>query len=82
MTENVTLTFQELQTLARHLTEWKRWRQYQDSATADKHWDRFIEKSREKAQWQAGLATEVDHWVELHDLHQSLMATLSRPVTS
>jgi len=42
MTENVTLTFQELQTLARHLTEWKRWRQYQDSATADKHWDRFM----------------------------------------
>ncbi|GEO68057.1 hypothetical protein [Levilactobacillus spicheri] len=76
MTENLLLNTQDSRELLQHLDEWQRWRQYQDPMTADMHWDRFIEKSREKAAWQAGLATEIDHWESLQAIHRALQDQL------
>lgn len=76
MTENLVLDARETQELVDHLAEWQRWRQYQDPMTADPHWDRFIAKSRDKAAWQAGLATEITHWESLHAIHLALQDQL------
>ncbi|WP_125584131.1 hypothetical protein [Levilactobacillus cerevisiae] len=72
MTENLVLAPPEALELAHHLDEWAKWRQTQDQTTADIDWERFIAKSREKAQWQAGLATEIDHWENLHAIQLEL----------
>ncbi|CAJ1230016.1 hypothetical protein [Levilactobacillus zymae] len=72
MTDNLVLAPPEARELAHHLDEWRKWRQSADDLTADPNWDRFIEKSREKAQWQAGLATEIDRWESLHAIHLAL----------
>ena len=72
MTENLVLDAPEALELAHHLDEWAKWRQTKDRTTADMDWDRFIAKSREKAQWQAGLATEIDHWENLHAIQMAL----------
>jgi len=76
MTENVVLAPPEALELAKHLDEWAKWRQTHDRTTADMDWDQFISKSREKAQWQAGLATEIDHWESLHAIQLALTDNL------
>lgn len=77
MTEKLLIAPPEVEVLADHLNEWSRWRQTADQATADQDWDRFIEKSRQKAQWEAGLATEIDHWESLHAIQMALMDNLA-----
>lgn len=77
MTENLVLAPPEALELAHHLDEWAKWRQTNDRTTADRDWDRFIAKSREKAQWQAGLATEIDHWENLHAIQMELTERLA-----
>ncbi|MFC6289976.1 hypothetical protein [Levilactobacillus angrenensis] len=72
MTENLVLAPPAARELAHHLDEWAKWRQTNDQTTADIDWDRFIAKSREKAQWQAGLAAEIDHWENLHAIQLAL----------
>ena len=72
MTDKLLIAPPEAEILAEHLNEWAQWRQTADTTTADRDWDRFIEKSRQKAQWEAGLATEIDHWESLHALQMAL----------
>ncbi|AKP64600.1 hypothetical protein FC99_GL000865 [Levilactobacillus koreensis JCM 16448] len=76
MTENLVLAPPEALELAKHLDEWAKWRQTTDRTTADMDWDRFIENSREKAEWQAGLATEIEHWENLHAIQMALQDNL------
>lgn len=77
MTEKLLIAPPEAEVLAEHLNEWAHWRQAADQTTADQDWDRFIEKSRKKAQWEAGLATEIDHWESLHAIQMALMDNLA-----
>jgi len=72
MTEKLLIAPPEAEVLADHLNEWTHWRQTADRTTADSDWDRFIEKSRQKAEWEAGLAAEIDHWESHHSLHMSV----------
>lgn len=72
MTEKLLIAPPEAEALADHLNEWTHWRQTADRTTADSDWDRFIEKSRQKAEWEAGLAAEIDHWESLHALQMAL----------
>ncbi len=72
MTEKLLIAPPEAEVLADHLNEWTHWRQTADRTTADSDWDRFIEKSRQKAEWEAGLATEIDHWESLHALQMGI----------
>lgn len=72
MTEKLLIAPSEAEVLTDHLKEWGHWRQ-----TADGDWDRFIEKSRQKAEWKAGLAAEIDHWESLHALQRALTDQLT-----
>lgn len=76
MTDNLVLAPPQARELAHHLDEWCKWRQSSDELTVDANWERFIEKSREKAQWQAGLAAEIDRWENLHAIHLALAEQL------
>ena len=76
MTDKLLIAPPQAKILAEHLNEWAQWRQTADATTADRDWDRFIEKSRQKAQWEAGLATEIDHWESLHALQMALTDNL------
>ncbi|KRO01355.1 hypothetical protein IV54_GL000407 [Levilactobacillus paucivorans] len=77
MTEKLLLDPKDLQVLADHLNEWTHWRQMKDRDTADSNWDHFIAKSREKSEWEAGLASEIDHWESLHALQMALTDKLT-----
>lgn len=77
MTENMVLAPPEALELAKHLDEWAKWRQTVDRTTADLDWNQFIEKSREKAEWEAGLAAEIAHWESLHAIQMVLTDNLS-----
>lgn len=72
MTTNLVLTPPEADQLIAHLEAWQKWRQRVDDLTADNDWDQFIVKSREKAQWQAGLAADIDRWENLHAIQLAL----------
>lgn len=76
MTENLVLDKQAQRELAHHLDEWARWRRTNDPMTAAQTWDQFIANSREKAEWQAGLATEIDHWESLNAIRLALQNDL------
>ncbi|MFC6275563.1 hypothetical protein ACFQET_08565 [Levilactobacillus tangyuanensis] len=76
MTENIVLAPPAALELAKHLDEWSKWRQTKDPLTADRDWQRFIAKSRDKAEWEAGLAVEIDRWEALHAIQLTLEDSL------
>ncbi|PWF99877.1 hypothetical protein [Levilactobacillus bambusae] len=67
----------EVKLLEDHLKEWSTWRQSQDPDTTAQSWDEFINKSRRKAEWVAGLSAEIDDWEALHQIQLELQDRLA-----
>ncbi|QMU08551.1 hypothetical protein [Levilactobacillus suantsaii] len=77
MTHDIVLPPATAQLLVQHLSAWAQWQRTRDPLTAAASWDQFIAKSRDKAQWEGGMTTEIDQWEALHDLLVTLETDLA-----